>query len=219
MAEVIIFGIKDFAQLANYYLENDTDHQVAAFCVSDEYMPDKREFVGKPVISFENVYDTHPPGDYKFFVPMSSREVNKAREDIYNSVKSMGYEFISYISSKATIFNSEIGENCFILENNTIQPFTRIGNNVMIWSGNHIGHHSEVGNNVFITSHVVISGNCRIGNNCFLGVNSSIRDGLTLEEGTVIGMGSVVLKDTDKWSVYHGNPAEKIIKPCMEAKI
>lgn len=219
MAEVIIFGIKDFAQLANYYIENDTNHNVAAFCVSDEYMTGKSEFEGKPVISFENVLNTHPPGDYKFFVPMSSREVNKAREDIYNSVKGMGYEFINYISTRANIFNGEIGENCFILENNTIQPFTIIGNNVMIWSGNHIGHHTEIGNNVFVTSHVVISGNCRVGNNCFLGVNSSIRDGLTLGEGSVIGMGSVVLKDTDEWSIYHGSPAEKVGKPSMEAKI
>ena len=219
MAEVIIFGIKDFAQLANYYLENDTNHTVAAFCVSGEYMPSNREFEGKPVISFENIYTTHPPEHYKFFAPMSSKEVNKVRESIYNSVKDMGYEFISYISTRATIFNGEIGENCFILENNVIQPFTKIGNNVMIWSGNHIGHHSEVGNNVFVTSHVVISGNCRVGDNCFLGVNSSIRDGLTLGEGTVIGMGSVVLNDTDEWSIYHGNPAEKIGKPSMEAKI
>ena len=43
------------------------------------------------------------------------------------------------------------GDNCFILEDNTIQPFVRIGNNVTLWSGNHIGHDSVIDDHCFIT--------------------------------------------------------------------
>lgn len=69
-----------------------------------------------------------------------------------------------------------MGDNCFVFENQTIQPFVKIGNDVIIWSGNHIGHHSMIGDHCFISSHVVISGNVKIEPYCFLGVNSSIRD-------------------------------------------
>jgi hypothetical protein len=45
--------------------------------------------------------------------------LNKIRTRIYNEEKEKGYKFISYISSKATVLTKEIGENCFILEDNT----------------------------------------------------------------------------------------------------
>src|SRR2546423_10208 len=74
-------------------------------------------------------------------------------------IKQQGYRFISYVSSHSTSFpGTSIGDNCFILEDNTIQPFVTIGNNVVMWSGNHIGHHSTIGDHVFIASHVVLSG-------------------------------------------------------------
>ena len=61
----------------------------------------------------------------------------------YDDAIRRGYTLISYVSSKATTFPGfTCGDNCFILEDNTIQPFVTIGNNVVMWSGNHIGHHT-----------------------------------------------------------------------------
>ena len=54
-----------------------------------------------------------------------------------------------------------MGDNCFIFEDNTVQPFVTLGNNLVLWSGNHIGHHSTLRDHCFISSHVVISGFCR----------------------------------------------------------
>ena len=59
---------------------------------------------------------------------------------------------------------------------------------------------------VFVASHVVISGFCRVGRWSYLGVNSSVRDGLSLTEDCVIGAGAVVVKPTDSRQVYVGNP-------------
>ena len=36
MAKVIIFGLGDMAELAHYYLENDSEHEVIAFCVDNK---------------------------------------------------------------------------------------------------------------------------------------------------------------------------------------
>jgi acetyltransferase-like isoleucine patch superfamily enzyme len=44
----------------------------------------------------------------------------------------------------------------------------------------------------------------------WIGFNSIITKGVTIEEGSVIGCGSVVVKSTDKYSVYAGNPASFI---------
>lgn len=210
MSKVIIFGIQDFAELAHYYLQNDSEHEVVAFSVNQNYLPDIPEFKGLPVVAFEEIEKQFPTSEYKFFAPMSPLKMNRLRESIYNDIKAKGYELISYISSKATICHNEIGDNCFILEDNTIQPFTKIGNNVVLWSGNHIGHHSEIEDHVTLTSHVVISGHCLIKKYSVLGVNAAIRDGITIAEATFVGMSASVTKDTEEWSMYLGVPAKKI---------
>ena len=102
------------------------------------------------------------------------------------------------------------------MENNTIQPFTIIGNNVILWSGNHIGHHSVIKDHVMFTSHVVLSGHCIVENYTTIGVNATIRDGLTIGEGTFIAMAANVIKSTDPWGMYLGNPAKKAKKSSEE---
>jgi sugar O-acyltransferase (sialic acid O-acetyltransferase NeuD family) len=210
MARVIVFGLQDFAALAHYYLSHDSDHEVVAFTVTREYMPTEPRFEGKPVVPFEELEQNYPPGEFHFFAPLSPHRMNRTREEIYRRAKQRGYPSISYVSSRATVFpDTPIGENCFILEDNTIQPFTRIGHNVTLWSGNHIGHHSVINDHVMFTSHVVLSGHCTVDPYCYLGVNATIRDGLRLGEGTLVAMGASVGRDTEPWSVYQGNPARK----------
>ena len=210
MARVIIFGLKDFASLAHFYLTHDSEHEVVAFSVNREYLPAGEEFEGLPVVAFEEVEKIYTPGEFSFFAPMSHRGMNRLREGVYNQAKAKGYRLISYVSSKATTFpGAQIGENCFILEDNTIQPFTVIGNNVVLWSGNHIGHHGTVKDHVLFTSHVVLSGHCVVEPYCFFGVNSTIRNAVHIAEGSLIAMAACITKDTEPWGVYKGNPAKK----------
>jgi len=216
VAKIIIFGIQDFAELAHYYLENDSDHSVVAFCVSRDYMKEESHFRGLPVVVFEDVEKYYSPLDFKFFAPMSPQRMNRLREEIYLKIKSKGYEMISYVSSKATLFDNPIGDNCFILEDNTIQPFTTIGNNVVLWSGNHIGHHSVIKDHVMFTSHVVLSGHCMVENYCTFGVNATIRDGIIIAEGTFVAMAASIIKDTEPWGMYKGNPATKSERSTKE---
>lgn len=219
MANVVIFGIKDFAELAHYYLERDSVHEVVAFSVNRDYLPEDPVFRGLPVVAFEDVESLYSPDNHAFFAPMSPKNMNRDREAVYQTIKGKGYQCISYLSSKATVFDNEIGENCFILENNTLQPFTRIGNNVVLWSGNHIGHHSVIHDHVTFTSHVVMSGHCDIGSYSFFGVNSTLRDGLRIAEGSFVAMASSIVKDTEAWGVYKGNPAIKLVMPSTKMKL
>jgi len=211
MAQVIIFGIKDLAELAHYYLQTDSEHNVVAFSVNEQYLPESNLFHNLPVVPFENIEKVYPARDYMFFAPLTHKNMNRDRENVYREVKIKGYKMINYISSKAIIFNNlKIGDNCFVLEDNTVQPFVEIGNNVVLWSGNHIGHHSVIKDHVFLTSQVVISGNCIIEPNCFIGVNAALKENITLGEGTFIAMSSCITKSTEPFSVYTGNPAKKI---------
>lgn len=208
MAKVVLFGLRDFASLAHFYLKHDSPHHVVAFTVDREFVPSEPMFEGLPVVPFDELERLYPPGDFAAFAPLSHQGMNRVRQSVYERFKQKGYRLISYVSSRATRFpGTPIGDNCFVLEDNTIQPFVTVGNNVVLWSGNHIGHHSTIGDHVFFTSHVVLSGNCTVEQACFFGVNATVRDGLRIAEGTLIGMGATVARDTEPWSVYKGTPA------------
>jgi sugar O-acyltransferase (sialic acid O-acetyltransferase NeuD family) len=211
--KVIIFGILDTAELAHYYLTNDSEYEVVAFTVNKEYMKGDtftpiNSDKSYPVVPFEELENTYPPSDYLFFAPMTGVKMNNVRKRIYEEGKEKGYEYISYVSSKATVCDNKVGENCFILEDNTLQPFTEIGNNVVMWSGNHIGHHGKIEDHVFFTSHVVLSGHCLVKERAWIGVNATIRDYITIGEGSLIGMGALVTKNTEDDGLYMGAPAK-----------
>ena len=88
----------------------------------------------------------------------------------------------------------------------------RIGSNVTLWSGNHIGHDATIGDHTFISSHVVISGHVEIGNNCFIGVNATMRDGVRIAPFTLVGAGSLIMKNTTARSVFVAGRTERFPK-------
>jgi sugar O-acyltransferase (sialic acid O-acetyltransferase NeuD family) len=201
---LVIFGSGDIAALAHYYFSNDSDYEAVAFTVDAAYMTHP-VFNGLPVVPFEEVADHYSPDNNELFVALSYSKLNALRKEKYLAAKGLGFRLASYVSSRASVLTERaVGENCFILEDNTIQPFVTIGNNVTLWSGNHIGHHSVVKDHTFIASHVVVSGGVEVGEQCFIGVNATLRDHIKVGERCVIGAGALLLADAEPEGVYVG---------------
>lgn len=206
--EIVIVGLGETAALAHEYFMHDSDYRVVAFAADEDFI-DKEEFRGLPIIGLSKITNIFPCDKFNLFIAISSGKLNRNRTKLYNRLKNIGYDFVSYVSSKAFVWhNSIIGENCFILENNTVQPFVEIGNNVILWSGNHIGHQTVIGDNCFISSHCVISGFCKIGENSFIGVNCTIEDNVTIAADNFIGAGAIIQKNTEPKSLYQMKQTE-----------
>jgi sugar O-acyltransferase (sialic acid O-acetyltransferase NeuD family) len=202
MSKLVIFGVGDCGRLAHYYFVRDSQHEVVAFSVDKEYVKEPT-FLGLPVVSFEDIQEAYPPTEFKMFIAVGYAEMNQVRAAKYSRAKEIGYELVSYVSSRCTFLtDTPVGDNCFILEDNTIQPFVKIGNNVTLWSGNHIGHDSIIEDHCFLTSQVVVSGRVRIGPYCFIGVNVTLRDAITIAPRTLLGAGAIIMKDTIERGVY-----------------
>lgn len=212
MAKVVVFGIGQISEIAHFYLTNDSEHEVVAFTVDKEYLTNE-SFHDLPIVAYEDILTKYPPTEYKLFIPISYKKVNKLRANKYLDAKSKGYECVSYISSQATYYNTPVGENCFIFENNVIQPFTKIGDNCILWSGNHIGHHTTIEDHCFLASHVVVSGSVNVGAYTFIGVNATIRDNVNIGKENVIGAGALILSNTDDYSVFSPKETEKARVP------
>ena len=205
MPKLLIYGTGTIADVAEFYLRTDSPNEVVAFTNAGEFITEDR-FLERPVVPFEEVDRSFPAADYQLFVALGYKATNKIRQQRFEEALAKGYECVSYISSQAVVNAARIGRNCFIQEQNVVQPFVAIGDNVTLWAGNHIGHHSEIHDHAFISSHVVVSGHCVIEHNCFLGVNSTLRDNIRLGAFSVIGAGAVVMKDTEERSLVR--PAE-----------
>ena len=199
MEKIILWGVGETTQIVEYYISKDKAFDVAAYTLDKEYIKEKT-FNSKPVVPFEEIEKYYPPSEYKMGIFMSSKKLNRIREEKYNIAKRKGYKFIKYISKDAICDADEVGENTCILPNAVIQPFCKIGNNVFIWLQAHIGHHSEIGDNCYL-ARPKISGHCKIGNNCFLGTNSTFADHIEVGAYSIIGAGAVVTKNVKEGSV------------------
>ena len=136
--------------------------------------------------------------------------------------------------------NVKIGENIAIWNYVVIGDNTKIGDGTLIGSFCDIGKDVVLGKNCNIQAHVTISNGCVLGNNVFIAPNTSllndkypkstfmtppiIKDNVaigggvtilpdvTIEEGAVIGGGSVVTKNVPARTVLSGNPAKVVMK-------
>lgn len=200
--KLVIVGDSAFAQIAHEYFEADTDYAVVGFSVERAYLK-QQEMVGLPIAPFEELESVFDPATHEVYVATVYTQLNRLRTRLANAAKEKGYRLASYVSSRAFVWrNVELGEHCFIFEDNTVQPFVKIGNNVVLWSGNHIGHHSMIRDNCFIASHAVISGFCDIGENSFIGVNATLANNVTIGKDNWIGPNVAIMKDTEAGALY-----------------
>ena len=215
MAKLIIFGTGDIARLAHHYFTPDSAHEVVAFTVDRDFKT-ADEFIGLPVCAAEDVVSRYPPAEFRMFVALSYARMNQLRAAKYAAMKAAGYTLESYVSSRCTYLGAPPGDNCFILEDNTVQPFVTIGSDVTLWSGNHIGHDSVIEDHCFISSHVVVSGHVRVGEYSFIGVNATLRNSITIAPQTLIGAGAIVMKNTRPKQVYLPERAKLFAKDSDE---
>lgn len=222
---VVLVGDSAIAEIADEYFTYDSPYEVVGFTVDDAYV--RRDSLnGRPVVPWSEVANRFPPDDFRMFVALGYNQLNRLRTRFYRDGKAKGYRFATYVSSAAFVWrNVTFGENCFIFENNVVQPFVRIGNNVTLWSGNHIGHHSTIRDHCFFASHVVLSGFCDVGESCFIGVNATIANNLTIGRDNLIGAGATILRDTEPNRIFgatmtqaHGRAARDYFKVPADAE-
>ena len=218
MAKVIIFGNTDWAEVIYFYLKHDSDHEVVGFTVDEDRITSD-SFQQLPVVSYQKLEQFFSPLEYKLFIPISYQKLNKLRAEKYADAKERGYQFISYISSKAIYYGTPVGENCCILENNIIQPHTVIGNNCIIAQRNNIGHHCVIDDHCFITSDAVIGGGTVIGAYTFVGLNATIRNYIKIGKENIIGAGAMILSNTEDRAVYSPGETPKFEVPSNFVRI
>ena len=215
---LIILGTGEFAELAHYYFTQDAARQVAAFSADAQYVR-ATEYLGLPLLPFEEVERRFPPSDYDFFVAIGYSDLNAARARKSAEAKAKGYTLANYVSSRASTWpDLELGDNTFIMENTIIQPFVKVGRNCIMWCGSSIGHHVVIGENCFFAAGATVAGGVTLGDNCFLGNQAGIREHLKIGAGCIVGAGAMVLRDTLPGTAYTANATPRSEIPSRRLK-
>jgi sugar O-acyltransferase (sialic acid O-acetyltransferase NeuD family) len=100
-----------------------------------------------------------------------------------------------------------VGAGCVLLQHVVVGPQVTIGRHVLVCAGGTIGHDAVIGDHVSMAPHVAVSGGVRIASSVYLGSGARLREGITIGESSLVGIGAVVLKDVEPGRTVFGNPA------------
>ena len=209
MQKIVIFGTGELAQRIFFYLKDSKD-DVVAFSANKSNI-DSNELLGLPVVEFENIEQKYPPEKFSMFIALAYSDMNKKRAKFFDEAKSKGYELYSYVHPSTKIWDEfEMGENCFILAENIIQPFVKIEDNVLIGSNNLISHNTVIEKNCFLTSNITLGGHITIGANSFVGLSATINQRVKIGKECIIGAGTLITKDVNDKEVYAENSSKRL---------
>lgn len=202
MSRIVLFGAGRGASVAHRFFAGDTEHEIVGFAIDGELLSAK-EYRGLPLVAFEDVERRFPPETCRMHVLLGYQQMNGLRMRKFEEAKAKGYTLESYVASD--IFRVEpirFGENCFILDNQSISLDVTIGNNVVMWSSNHIGDMSVVRDHAWIASHVTVAANVVIDERAFVGIGATISNGVTIGAESLVGANVMVSSDTAPRSVH-----------------
>lgn len=204
--KLVIYGIGSFAKLLHYYLTNDSDYEVVAFCADEAYIKEK-EFCGLPIVAFEDVEDIYKPKEYKMLVAVGYSKMRN-RKIMFEKAKAKNYVLVNYIHSSVINHELKLGENNIILAGCVIEPNVEIENNNVIWSMTLLGHDCKIENHNYISAQCLIAGDTKIKNLCFIGNGTTMINRVVIENETYLVAGTNLRKNTKEYGMYMGNPAK-----------
>jgi sugar O-acyltransferase (sialic acid O-acetyltransferase NeuD family) len=88
-----------------------------------------------------------------------------------------------------------------------LEPMVCLGNLCAMLGNVYIAHGSRFADYVVCANSVSIAGEVSVGEASFIGANAAVREYTHIGSRTVIGMGSVVLRDVADGQIVAGNPA------------
>jgi acetyltransferase-like isoleucine patch superfamily enzyme len=211
MKQVIVFGNRLLCTMLYYDAAHHPDFEIAAFTVEREYLGERSELLGLPLVAFEDVATIYPPDRYDMIVIFTGYRRMRERAEKYHLAKDKGYELRNYFSPLADITpDLVLGDNNIIMSQSHIGFGGVMGSNNMARQQVYLGHEFQLGSHIEITAGCTIGGESVIGDSCYIGLGTTVINHIRIAPENLIGAGSVVIHDTEPYSKNIGNPSRVI---------
>ena len=106
--------------------------------------------------------------------------------------------------------NCQVLEGTITISGSVINRGASIGRGVILNTLSSAGHDCRLGDFSQLGPGVNLGGGAVLGTGAFLGIGAKVVPGVTIGEWTVVGAGSVVLKDLPPYTFCYGTPARVI---------
>ena len=106
----------------------------------------------------------------------------------------------------------KIGAGSVVCAGAIVQPGASVGAHVILNTGCRVDHHCKISEYVHIAPSSTLCGNVCVKAKSFVGAGSVVRQGIVIERESVIGCGSVVVKNVSAGLTVIGVPSRPIAK-------
>jgi sugar O-acyltransferase (sialic acid O-acetyltransferase NeuD family) len=151
--------------------------------------------------------------EYKIDAGLITIGDNWSRSIVYNAIiKQMpSFEFINAIHPSVIIGkNVELGFGIVMMAGVIVNPLSKIGNFTFFATGCQVEHDCIIEDYASVSAGSVMGGYVTIGKYSAITLGVTILDRLKIGENSVIGSGSLVLKDVPDNVLAYGNPINKL---------
>ena len=162
-----------------------------------------KECLGYSVIGSDKLLDEI---DGDVFIAVGNSDVRKR---LMNQYKNRNFPVLVHPS--AVIAKSvHIDVGSVVMAGAVINPDTKIGKGVIVNTSSSIDHECVIHDFCHISVGSHLAGNVIVGEESWIGAGAIVSNNVSITSGSIIGAGSVVIRDIEDKGTFIGVPARKI---------
>ena len=140
-----------------------------------------------------------------FIIGIGANEIRKKIDQAYN------VNWYTAIHPSASIsIGVEIGEGTTIMANAVINAAAHIGRHCIINTGAIVEHDNVIDDYTHLSPNVSLGGKVKIGEGAHIGIGATVINNIEICGESVVGAGSVVIRNITEKGIYVGSPTHKL---------
>jgi len=207
MENIILFGSSGHAKVVIDIIEKQ--HKYVLIGLIDSYREPGETTFGYPVLGNETdlpiLIDKHNINGILIAIGD-----NYGRAVVAEKVRKLvpKLPFVSAIHPSAIIGCGVIvGEGTVVVAGAILNPGSEVGQHCIVNTKASLGHDAIMADFSSIAPGSTIAGDCHIGKGAAISIGAIVREKLNIGEYSIVGAGSLVLKNVESYSLVYGVPS------------
>jgi sugar O-acyltransferase (sialic acid O-acetyltransferase NeuD family) len=203
--KLIVVGGGGFAKEV-IWLARDCGYDVVGVLDDNADMHGK-SVLNAPVVG--SVMDWNKYSECEFIVAIGSPRTRKL---VIDKMCTNGKPDFATLIHPSVIMSDSVlfGEGCIVCAGMTFTVEISIGSHSIFNLNGTVGHECDIGSFVTVAPMAAISGNVVLDDFVEVGTGASLRQGVSLQRGSMLGMGAVLTKNIPEFTIFAGNPAKPL---------